>query len=70
MFLYPLYTSAIVFVHYISDELAFDSDYASGFAIEPAHDNGIHGLPKAMTMSAKALYMQTSTICTTLYKRE
>jgi hypothetical protein len=38
----------------MSLEQSFDSDYASGYAIESVNENGIHGLPKAMPMSVKA----------------
>ena len=54
MFSKPLYACATVFVNYISYELTFDSDYASGYAIKSANDNGVHVLPKAMTMSLSA----------------
>ena len=39
-----------------SYELTFYSDYASGYAIESAINNGIHVLQKAMTMSVEAFY--------------
>ncbi len=55
MFSLFLYASATVSVNNISYEISFYSDYACGYATESANKNGIHVLPKAMTMSVKAL---------------